>query len=225
MRKQKSELESLEEKICQLQTQAEMEKTKVAEEMMELRTAKDLFLSQIVDLKNDKESLAASIVIDNEKNQARFAALEIKLQDSKLNLEKTKEDLDKERSLHSENQKKSKGIIDTLEMKVLDCNSRISDLTEDTRSLTSRMEAAEGERDEALSRTLELEAGVSSALEERRGLLERCVAAEAETERTRNMSVELRRKLDDAHAALHELGRENQSIQVRSPCSPVSCDL
>ena len=225
VRKQKSELESLEEKICQLQTQAEMEKTKVAEEMMELRTAKDLLLSQIVDLKNDKESLAASIVIDNEKNQARFAALEIKLQDSKLNLEKTKEDLDKERSLHSENQKKSKGIIDTLEMKVLDCNSRISDLTEDTRSLTSRMEAAEGERDEALSRTLELEAGVSSALEERRGLLERCVAAEAETERTRNMSVELRRKLDDAHAALHELGRENQSIQVRSPCSPVSCDL
>ena len=225
VRKQKSELESLEEKICQLQTQAEMEKTKVAEEMMELRTAKDLLLSQIVDLKNDKESLAASIVIDNEKNQARFAALEIKLQDSKLNLEKTKEDLDKERSLHSENQKKSKGIIDTLEMKVLDCNSRISDLTEDTRSLTSRMEAAEGERDEALSRTLELEAGVSSALEERRGLLERCVAAEAETERTRNMSVELRRKLDDAHAALHELGRENQSIQVRSPCNPVSCDL
>ena len=40
------------------------------------------------------------------------------------------------------------------------------------------------------------------------------MAAEAETDRTRNMTVELRRKLDDAHAALHELGRENQSIQV-----------
>ena len=41
------------------------------------------------------------------------------------------------------------------------------------------------------------------------------MAAEAETDRTRNMTVELRRKLDDAHAALHELGRENQSIQVK----------
>ena len=75
-------------------------------------------------------------------------------------------------------------------------------------------EALPNQRDEALSRALELEAGVSSALEERRGLMERCVAAEAETERTRTMGVELRRKLDDANAALHELGRENQSIQV-----------
>jgi len=33
-------------------------------------------------------------------------------------------------------------------------------------------------------------------------------------ERTRSDVVELRRKLDDSQAALHELGRENQSIQV-----------
>ena len=59
-----------------------------------------------------------------------------------------------------------------------------------------------------------VEAGLASALEEKRGLLERLMASEAETERTRNMTVELRRKLDDAQAALHELGRENQSIQV-----------
>ena len=208
-------MESLEEKICQLQSQSELEKTKVAEEMMELRTAKDLLLSQIIDLKNDKETLTAGIVIDHEKNQARFAALEIKLQDGKLNLEKSREEFDKERSLHTESQKKSKGIIDTLETKVLDYNRDINDLTDERSALSSRAETAEIERDEALSRALELEAGVSSALEERRGLMERCVAAEAETERTRNMGVELRRKLDDANAALHELGRENQSIQVR----------
>ena len=215
VRRHKSEMESLEEKICQLQSQSELEKTKVAEEMMELRTAKDLLLSQIIDLKNDKETLTAGIVIDHEKNQARFAALEIKLQDGKLNLEKSREEFDKERSLHTESQKKSKGIIDTLETKVLDYNRDINDLTDERSALSSRAETAERERDEALSRALELEAGVSSALEERRGLMERCVAAEAETERTRNMGVELRRKLDDASAALHELGRENQSIQVR----------
>jgi len=55
---------------------------------------------------------------------------------------------------------------------------------------------------------------VSAAGEERRGLLERCVAAESETERSRNVTVELRRKMDDSQAALHELGRENQALQV-----------
>jgi len=51
--------------------------------------------------------------------------------------------------------------------------------------------------------------------DERRTLLERCLEAEAELERSRSSMVELRRRLDDSQAALHELGRENQSIQVR----------
>ena len=70
------------------------------------------------------------------------------------------------------------------------------------------------ERDAASSKLLELEAAVGAATEERRGLLERCLAAEAETERSRNLTVELRRKMEDSQAALHELGRENQSLQV-----------
>ena len=70
------------------------------------------------------------------------------------------------------------------------------------------------ERDAAHSKMLELQAAVGAATEERRGLLERCLAAEAETERSRNLTVELRRKMEDSQAALHELGRENQSLQV-----------
>ena len=69
---------------------------------------------------------------------------------------------------------------------------------------------------------LELEAAAGAAGEERRGLLERCVAAEAETDRTREAAVELRRRLEDAQAALHELGRENQSIQVGWECKTIS---
>lgn len=73
--------------------------------------------------------------------------------------------------------------------------------------------------DSALSAKLELEAKVESASDERRSLLERCLGAESELERSRSVVVELRRKLDDSQAALHELGRENQSIQVRSTFS------
>ena len=68
--------------------------------------------------------------------------------------------------------------------------------------------------DSVLSSRLELEAKVESASDERRSLLERCLGAESELERNRAVVVELRRKLDDSQAALHELGRENQSIQV-----------
>ena len=62
---------------------------------------------------------------------------------------------------------------------------------------------------------MELEAKVGSITDERKSLLERCLAAESELERTRSTTIEMRRKLDDSQAALHELGRENQSIQVK----------
>ena len=91
---------------------------------------------------------------------------------------------------------------------------QVESLASEVFTLTSKLSNVEGERDTALSKNLELEAAVGSATEERRGLLERCVSAEGETERSRGLTLELRRKLDDAQAALHELGRENQSIQV-----------
>ena len=79
----------------------------------------------------------------------------------------------------------------------------------------SRCSQLSSNYDSLLSARLELEAKVESASDERRSLLERCLGAESELERSRSTVVELRRKLDDSQAALHELGRENQSIQVR----------
>ena len=55
---------------------------------------------------------------------------------------------------------------------------------------------------------------MGSSADEIRSLLERCLAAESELDRSKSNVLELRRKLDDSQAALHELGRENQSIQV-----------
>jgi len=214
LRRYKSESETLEQKICQLQQIIEKESVKKSEEMMELRTARDLMLNQIVDLKHDKETLTANIVLETEKNQARVAALEIKLQDGKLNIDSLHQELEKQRSLNTASDEEHKQTRESLESQISEHRTQITSLTEQVSVLRSQFSDAEKERDDALSKNLELEACVSSAGEERRGLMERCVAAEAETERTRNMTVELRRKLDDAHAALHELGRENQSIQV-----------
>ena len=56
---------------------------------------------------------------------------------------------------------------------------------------------------------------MEASTEEQNKLLERCVAAEDEVERLQQQLTQLRRKLDDTTAALHELGRENQNLQVR----------
>lgn len=55
---------------------------------------------------------------------------------------------------------------------------------------------------------------VEASVEEQKIVLERCVKAETEVERIQTQLTQLRRKLDDSTAALHELGRENQSLQV-----------
>ncbi|CAG0905096.1 unnamed protein product, partial [Cyprideis torosa] len=68
--------------------------------------------------------------------------------------------------------------------------------------------------DELAGRGLEMEARLSSATDERRVLLDRCLQGEGELERVKTSSVELRRKLDDTEAALQELGRENQGLQI-----------
>ena len=60
----------------------------------------------------------------------------------------------------------------------------------------------------------ELEQKLSSLIDEKKNLLERCLEAEADLQRDKSQADDLRRKLDDSRAALQELGRENQSIQV-----------
>ena len=73
-----------------------------------------------------------------------------------------------------------------------------------------------------MNQTFDTQAKVGSSADEIRSLLERCLAAESELDRSKSNVLELRRKLDDSQAALHELGRENQSIQVCSPLKSTS---
>ena len=65
-----------------------------------------------------------------------------------------------------------------------------------------------------LARTFGIQIRAEAAAEEQHSLVERCVAAESEVERLQGQLTQLRRKLDDSTAALHELGRENQNLQV-----------
>ena len=42
----------------------------------------------------------------------------------------------------------------------------------------------------------------------------RCLKSEGENEKLQAKGLDLKRKLDDTQAALQEIGRENQSLQV-----------
>ena len=213
-RKNKGELQALEEKICQLQSDIEKERNDIKDEIGELRTARELLLSQVVDLKNEKDKMTSSFEAEIEKNKLDLSLLEKEFKECQRSLENIKQELKKETASNIEIQQKSEENISKLQTRLTSANAEVARLTTEVGKMNENMTSINKERDAALSKALELEATVGSANEERRGLLERCVAAEAETERTRNMTVELRRKLDDAQAALHELGRENQSIQV-----------
>jgi len=61
---------------------------------------------------------------------------------------------------------------------------------------------------------LELETRLTIASEENNDLQNSCNQWETEVDRLKFNAVELRRRLEDSQAALHELGRENQSLQV-----------
>ena len=56
------------------------------------------------------------------------------------------------------------------------------------------------------------------------GCVFRCVKGEGEIEKLQAKVMEIRRKLDDTTAAMQELGRENQSLQVSRRMAPNDCN-
>ena len=208
---------SLEEKVCDLQTSIEKSEKATQEEIGELRTTRELLLSQVVDLKNENERAAGAIEETTFNHKKAISSLEEKCHTSQLSMTTLEMDLANEKADRAADMKGAEKEYKALEEKHNSVNVQVESLASEVFTITSNIAGLESERNAALSKTLELEATVSSATEERRSLLERCVAAETETERARGVTVELRRKLDDAQAALHELGRENQTIQVLLP--------
>ncbi|KDR08560.1 Early endosome antigen 1 [Zootermopsis nevadensis] len=67
--------------------------------------------------------------------------------------------------------------------------------------------------DEVAGEKLALEAQLAASQSERQALLERCCANTSETENLHKTITDLRRRLEESQAALHELGRENQTLQ------------
>jgi len=213
-KRESSERQGLEEQICSMQQKWENERTMEQERTEELQTAREILITQVVQLKESLRSDTASfgVKLQNLRDEMtekskQFSAAESRLAETQTQLESHKADSSRDKS------KLEATIGQQLDL-LSQQKTELSDIKRQLELQQRLNDTAFVERDAAASKLLELEAAVSAISEERRGLLERCLAAEGETERSRNLTIELRRKMDDSQAALHELGRENQSLQV-----------
>jgi len=83
-----------------------------------------------------------------------------------------------------------------------------------TKETETKLAVAEKRNDDLKGDIAVLEATVQNNLDERRKLLERCVAADEALEKQKKENAELKRKVDNAQAAMMELTQENQSLQI-----------
>ncbi|KAJ9597467.1 hypothetical protein L9F63_011688 [Diploptera punctata] len=94
-----------------------------------------------------------------------------------------------------------------LEREKLSSESNVCKKSEELKKIQASLDEVAGEK-------LALEAQLAASQSEQQTLLERCFASSAESENQRKNNADLRRKLEESQAALHELGRENQTLQL-----------
>ncbi|KAG8223819.1 hypothetical protein J437_LFUL003705 [Ladona fulva] len=97
--------------------------------------------------------------------------------------------------------------------------STVAMLNDNIKSLTVELglrEEAEKVKESMIEKLQEQNSSQKAEWEtERQALLERYIESTKENERLKGATNELRRRLEDSQAALHEIGRENQTYQAR----------
>jgi len=202
------------DKLTESEARYTKETKNMRETISDLESAKGILLNGKIQLSNqlEEQQRSASKVVE-QLEEAKSVASSMKVE--------LEADIKRVRSEAAASEDRLRSEIGTLQ-------SRTSELLDQVKTAEGEMEElrqadlrsqeqlalVNSQMETVLSEKLELEAKVGSSADEIRSLLERCLAAESELDRSRSSVVELRRKLDDSQAALHELGRENQSIQV-----------
>uniref|UniRef100_A0A665XAN8 Early endosome antigen 1 n=1 Tax=Echeneis naucrates TaxID=173247 RepID=A0A665XAN8_ECHNA len=212
LEKEKSKVEELNE----AKTVLEKNKSKITselkaltekseKELSELREAKQLLIQQKLDLQGQVETVQG--VLEQEKKEHQVTKDSRSQREEQLLVAEKKA---KEEQLKLREEAEAK-----LGVQVTALNENVATLKREWQSSQRRVCELEKHTDELRGEIAVLEATVQNNQDERRALLERCVKGEGEIEKLQAKVVELRRKLDDTTAAMQELGRENQSLQIK----------
>ncbi|XP_030829452.1 early endosome antigen 1-like [Strongylocentrotus purpuratus] len=190
------------------------EKTERAKEVSSLQDARQLLITQKLELQSqltEKDNGLSAALADHEETKEVSKKVQNMLREESAALQS---------KLASETQAKVEAEEER-ERQEQRYNMQLSALNENLGTLRSDMMQADT-RSRELEKTVEdfqgekhvMEATIQNSQDERRALLERCLSNEKDVEKLQAKTAELRRKLDDAQAAMHELGRENQALQI-----------
>nr|XP_034307075.1 early endosome antigen 1 isoform X2 [Crassostrea gigas] len=210
----KSTKDSYEKEVENLNATLLKERLEREQEFQSLEEAKELLINQKIKLASQLEELNVQFQQVKQENSEDTKALKslqqsLKEENSKLQtkLMSTNEELENLKRQTDEEKAKFE-----VELSVL--NENLTTIRGDLVSNLAALEEANKLNDQLMGGKLEMEAKLENNNDERRILLERCLTSEEKCENLRQESIDLRRKLDDTQAALQELGRENQSLQI-----------
>lgn len=190
-------------------------KEKTEKELVELQEAKQLLIQQKLELQGKVEAAQGALEQEQKEHQATKDG---KSQREETLLAQTKALQDKvaaEKRSREEQVKRGEEAEAKLSIQVTALNENVATLKREWQGSQRRVSELEKQTDELRGEIAVLEATVQNNQDERRALLERCVKGEGEIEKLQSKVVELRRKVDDTTAAMQELGRENQSLQIK----------
>ncbi|GFT95975.1 early endosome antigen 1 [Nephila pilipes] len=205
-----------ERKIVDLTESCQKAKASAEKVLKDSNLEKEIYLKDKVKLQKQLENLENDCAKQLSLSQETVKSLENQLEEAEERIAGYKSSLEESDKLlkQKDAEWEEKEAHHTARIGVLTENIRT--LKEDLTSEQKRRESLEQKLDEISGTKLELEAKLENALEERNSLLERCLKSETECERLQKTSTDLRRKYDDCVAALQELGRENQTLQVEN---------
>lgn len=202
--------------IGELQRLHQEEKQKGSKVLQDLIDAKDHFLKEKVNLQKQIEILEIDCAKQLSQTQENVKQLENQLEEAEEKnniLNGSLEEMNKEMKKKEMEWSKTKAQHIS---QVAIFMENVKTLKEDLHSEQTKRESLEQKLDEVCGTKLELEAKLENALEERASLLERCSRSEDECEKLQKSRGEMRKKYEDCVAALQELGRENQTLQVEN---------
>ncbi|PSN47863.1 hypothetical protein C0J52_01269 [Blattella germanica] len=159
-----------------------------------------------------KEAADKTELEDQMKKQTEIVSnLEKMLSESKSTAQEKEEKLKREAS-HNESLMKdlaaevnrNQTLLNELNTTKKLCDVELEKKLEELKNVHASLDEVAGEK----------LAQLAASQSEQQALLERCYASSAESETQRKSNADLRRKLEESQAALHELGRENQTLQL-----------
>ncbi|XP_069693387.1 early endosome antigen 1-like [Periplaneta americana] len=165
-----------------------------------LEASKEILLSEKAEMIKQITLLEEKLEKLQKNAQEEITALQNQLSTQTSAKETVEKELDIERNKNKGLEKDMAGMKESYENEI---EKKIQQLKDVHASL-----------DEVAGEKLALEAQLAASQSEQQALLERCYASSAESENLRKTIADLRRRLEESQAALHELGRENQTLQL-----------